>query len=185
MWPGPLTQGTQFAYDSSSTLTKITTPDRRVTVFAYDAESRVTSMLRYFFNGADTGLTYTYTYTYTYSDSATASSAVGTTAVTDPEQHATKYVHDDGRLVPGGLDPAGRADALRRCTPSEVAGIPGSSAVRNRVLLSNAGVEAVHDYGSRLARLRHRVVVLPRCDCPVLAFPLVPGLASGAPRRSE
>ncbi|MFJ2556883.1 MULTISPECIES: RHS repeat-associated core domain-containing protein [unclassified Streptomyces] len=82
-------KATQFGYDSSRRLTKITTPEGRVTVFTYDAANRVTSMLRATdFNGSGhTGPTWTYAY------SATSPSAAGTTTVTDPEQHATKYEH--------------------------------------------------------------------------------------------
>ncbi|MGW7199040.1 RHS repeat-associated core domain-containing protein [Streptomyces chryseus] len=89
-------KATQFGYDSSRRLTKITTPEGRVTVFTYDAHNRVTSMLRATeFNG--TGHTGpTYTYSYTAEDGAKA----GTTTVTDPEQHTTKYEHDaDGQVT--------------------------------------------------------------------------------------
>ncbi|MBB6439638.1 RHS repeat-associated core domain-containing protein [Streptomyces candidus] len=82
-------KATAFEYDTSRRLTKITTPEGRVTVFTYDAANRVTSMLRATqFNGAHTGPTYRYAY------SATDPKAAGTTTVTDPETHATKYVHD-------------------------------------------------------------------------------------------
>uniref|UniRef100_UPI00099D38FA RHS repeat-associated core domain-containing protein n=1 Tax=Streptomyces aureocirculatus TaxID=67275 RepID=UPI00099D38FA len=87
---------TRFGYDSSGRLNKITTPEGRVTVFTYDAENRVTSMLRATQTGGDghTGPTYTYAY------SAKDSSAAGTTTVTDPEQHATKYEHNkDGGVT--------------------------------------------------------------------------------------
>ncbi|MFF4611489.1 RHS repeat-associated core domain-containing protein [Streptomyces albidoflavus] len=87
---------TAFAYDSSRRLTKITTPEGRVTVFSYDSQNRVTSMLRATaFNGSGhTGPTYTYAYSNATPDSA------GTTTVTDPEQHTTKYEHDaDGKVT--------------------------------------------------------------------------------------
>ncbi|SDC65599.1 RHS repeat-associated core domain-containing protein [Streptomyces prasinopilosus] len=90
-------KSTVFAYDSSRRLTKITTPEGRVTVFTYDAENRVRSMLRATeFDAAagHTGPTYTYAY------SNTDPSAAGTTTVTDPEQHATKYEHNaDGGVT--------------------------------------------------------------------------------------
>jgi RHS repeat-associated protein len=89
-------KATQFDYDSSRRLTKITTPEGRVTVFTYDAHNRVTSMLRATaFNGTGhTGPAYTYSYT------AEDGSKAGTTTVTDPEQHATKYEHDaDGQVT--------------------------------------------------------------------------------------
>ncbi|MGW1115452.1 RHS repeat-associated core domain-containing protein [Streptomyces albidoflavus] len=88
-------KATAFEYDSSRRLTKITTPEGRVTVFSYDSQNRVTSMLRATtFNGSGhTGPTYTYAYSNATPDSA------GTTTVTDPEQHATKYEHDaDGKV---------------------------------------------------------------------------------------
>ncbi|MFD7242355.1 RHS repeat-associated core domain-containing protein [Streptomyces massasporeus] len=87
---------TLFGYDSSQRLTKITTPEGRVTVFTYDDQNRVRSMLRATdFNGSGhTGPTYTYAY------SNTDPSAAGTTTVTDPEQHATKYEHNaDGGVT--------------------------------------------------------------------------------------
>ncbi|WP_435807822.1 RHS repeat-associated core domain-containing protein [Streptomyces parvulus] len=87
---------TVFDYDSSRRLTKITTPEGRVTVFTYDEDNRVRSMLRATdFNGSGhTGPTYTYDY------SNTDPSAAGTTTVTDPEQHATKYEHNaDGGVT--------------------------------------------------------------------------------------
>ncbi|MFB7931965.1 RHS repeat-associated core domain-containing protein [Streptomyces sp. NPDC056039] len=82
-------KSTVFGYDSSRRLTKITTPEGRVTVFAYDDHNRVRSMLRATdFNGSGhTGPTYTYEY------SNSDPSAAGTTTVTDPEPHATKYEH--------------------------------------------------------------------------------------------
>ncbi|MFG2595267.1 RHS repeat-associated core domain-containing protein [Streptomyces sp. NPDC048462] len=88
-------KATQFGYDSSRRLTKITTPEGRVTVFTYDDQNRVTSMLRATaLNGSGhTGPTWSYTY------SASSPTAAGTTTVTDPEQHATKYEHDgDGQV---------------------------------------------------------------------------------------
>lgn len=83
-------KATTFGYDSSRRLTKITTPEGRVTVFSYDDQNRVRSMLRAtdFDGSGHTGPTYTYGY------SASTPSAAGTTTVTDPEQHATKYEHD-------------------------------------------------------------------------------------------
>lgn len=89
-------KATLFGYDSSRRLTKITTPEGRVTVSTYDAQNRVTSMLRATeFNGSGhTGPTYTYAYT------GSVPSAAGTTTVTNPEQHATKYEHDgDGKVT--------------------------------------------------------------------------------------
>ncbi|WP_008406600.1 RHS repeat-associated core domain-containing protein [Streptomyces sp. SM8] len=92
---------TAFEYDSSRRLTKITTPEGRVTVFSYDSQNRVTSMLRATaFNGSGhTGPTYTYAYSNATPDSA------GTTTVTDPEQHATKYQHDAEGKVSKTTDP--------------------------------------------------------------------------------
>ncbi|MFE6132967.1 RHS repeat-associated core domain-containing protein [Streptomyces sp. NPDC056437] len=83
-------KATTFGYDSSRRLTKITTPEGRVTVFSYDDQNRVRSMLRAtdFDGSGHTGPTYTYGY------SASTPAAAGTTTVTDPEQHATKYEHD-------------------------------------------------------------------------------------------
>ncbi|MCT7352983.1 DUF6531 domain-containing protein [Streptomyces sp. 15-116A] len=89
-------KATAFDYDSSRRLTKITTPEGRVTVFSYDDQNRVRSMLRATeFNGSGhTGPTYTYAY------SNGDPSAAGTTTVTDPEQHATKYEHNaDGGVT--------------------------------------------------------------------------------------
>ncbi|MER5834935.1 RHS repeat-associated core domain-containing protein [Streptomyces sp. NPDC002130] len=89
-------KATVFDYDSSRRLTKITTPEGRVTVFTYDDHNRVRSMLRATdFNGSGhTGPTYAYAY------SNTDPSAAGTTTVTDPEQHATKYEHNaDGGVT--------------------------------------------------------------------------------------
>ncbi|MBW5423344.1 RHS repeat protein [Streptomyces sp. BG9H] len=87
---------TTFGYDTSDRLTKITTAEGRVTVFTYDDANRVTSMLRATeFNGSGhTGPTWTYAY------DATSPTAAGTTTVTDPEKHATKYKHDgDGQVT--------------------------------------------------------------------------------------
>ncbi|MFD3440191.1 RHS repeat-associated core domain-containing protein [Streptomyces sp. NPDC058685] len=88
-------KATTFGYDSSRRLTKITTPEGRVTVFSYDDQNRVRSMLRAtdFDGSGHTGPTYTYGY------SASTPAAAGTTTVTDPEQHATKYEHDgEGKI---------------------------------------------------------------------------------------
>ncbi len=90
-------KATAFAYDGDGRITKITTPEGRVTVFTYDEQNRVRSMLRATaFNGSGhTGPTYTYAYSNT-----TDPRAAGTTTVTDPENHATKYEHDkDGRVT--------------------------------------------------------------------------------------
>nr|WP_232627224.1 RHS repeat-associated core domain-containing protein [Streptomyces alfalfae] len=87
---------TTFGYDSSRRLTKIITPEGRVTVFTYDHANRITSMLRATeLNGSGhTGPTWTYAY------SADTPTAAGTTTVTDPEKHATKYQHDgDGQVT--------------------------------------------------------------------------------------
>ncbi|WP_344077921.1 RHS repeat-associated core domain-containing protein [Streptomyces crystallinus] len=87
---------TTFGYDSSGRITKVTTPEGRVTVFTYDSQSRLTSMLRATgFNGTgESGPTYTYAY------SADTPTAAGTTTVTDPERHTTKYEHDgDGAVT--------------------------------------------------------------------------------------
>ncbi|MFH8791941.1 RHS repeat-associated core domain-containing protein [Streptomyces sp. NPDC017941] len=89
-------KATHFGYDSAGRLTKITTPEGRVTAFTYDAENRVTSMLRATQTGGDghTGPTYTYKY------SADSHASAGTTTVTDPEQHVTKYEHNgDGGVT--------------------------------------------------------------------------------------
>ncbi|MEU0235989.1 MULTISPECIES: RHS repeat-associated core domain-containing protein [unclassified Streptomyces] len=87
---------TLYAHDADGRITKITTPDGRITVFTYDAQNRVRSMLRATSLGGSghTGPTYTYAY------SSTDPQAAGTTTVTDPENHATKYEHDkDGRVT--------------------------------------------------------------------------------------
>ncbi|WP_435897588.1 RHS repeat-associated core domain-containing protein [Streptomyces albidoflavus] len=95
---------TTFGYDSSRRLTKITTPEGRVTAFTYDAANRVRSMLRSTdFNGSEhTGPTYTYAY------SQPDPAAAGTTTVTDPEKHPTKYTHN----ASGGVTEV--EDALER-----------------------------------------------------------------------
>ncbi|WP_307679905.1 RHS repeat-associated core domain-containing protein [Streptomyces sp. V4I2] len=94
-------KATLFEYDSSRRLTKVTTPEGRVTVFTYDSANRVTSMLRATqFNGSGlTGPTYRYAY------SADDPKAAGTTTVTDPETHATKYEHDSKGRVSQVTDP--------------------------------------------------------------------------------
>ncbi|MFC8176170.1 RHS repeat-associated core domain-containing protein [Streptomyces sp. NPDC057325] len=96
---------TSYAFDSSGRVSKVTTPEGRVTVFTYDAQNRVTSMLRATQTGASghTGPTYTYAYTGTYPSNA------GTTTVTDPEQHATKYEHDADGKVTKVTDALGRS----------------------------------------------------------------------------
>ncbi|MFF5506234.1 RHS repeat-associated core domain-containing protein [Streptomyces roseolus] len=96
---------TSYAFDSSGRVSKVTTPEGRVTVFTYDAQNRVTSMLRATQTGASghTGPTYTYAYTGTYPSDA------GTTTVTDPEQHATKYEHDADGKVTKVTDALGRS----------------------------------------------------------------------------
>ncbi|MYY80876.1 RHS repeat protein [Streptomyces sp. SID335] len=86
---------TTFGYDTSRRLTKITTAEGRVTVFTYDNANRITSMLRATeLNGSGhTGPTWTYEY-----DTASPTAA-GTTKVTDPEEHVTRYEHDgDGQV---------------------------------------------------------------------------------------
>ncbi|MEU3202592.1 RHS repeat-associated core domain-containing protein [Streptomyces cyaneofuscatus] len=88
-------KATVFGYDSSRRLTKITTPKGRVTVFTYDDENRVTSMLRAteLSGSGHTGPAWSYAY------SAASHSDAGTTTVTSPETHATKYEHDaDGQV---------------------------------------------------------------------------------------
>lgn len=85
-----------FRYDDSGRVDKITTAEGRVTVFAYDDANRVTSMLRGtgFNSDGHTGPTWTYSY------DTTSPTAAGTTTVTDPESHATKYKHDgDGQVT--------------------------------------------------------------------------------------
>ncbi|MFF1447711.1 RHS repeat-associated core domain-containing protein [Streptomyces sp. NPDC058274] len=85
-----------FGYDDWGRIDKITTAEGRVTAFTYDDANRVTSMLRATdFNGSGhTGPTWTYAY------SAESATAAGTTTVTDPESHATKYDHDgDGQVT--------------------------------------------------------------------------------------
>lgn len=96
---------TSYAFDSSGRVSKVTTPEGRATVFTYDARNRVTSMLRATQTGAPghTGPTYTYAYTGTYPSDA------GTTTVTDPEQHATKYEHDADGKVTKVTDALGRS----------------------------------------------------------------------------
>ncbi|MEW5660129.1 DUF6531 domain-containing protein, partial [Streptomyces cinereoruber] len=96
---------TSYAFDSSGRVSKVTTPEGRATVFTYDARNRVTSMLRATQTGASghTGPTYTYAYTGTYPSDA------GTTTVTDPEQHATKYEHDADGKVTKVTDALGRS----------------------------------------------------------------------------
>ncbi|MEW2390121.1 RHS repeat-associated core domain-containing protein [Streptomyces venezuelae] len=86
---------TTFGYDSSRRLTKIITAEGRVTVFTYDNANRVTSMLRATeLNGSGhSGPTWTYEY-----DTASPTAA-GTTKVTDPEEHVTRYEHNgDGEV---------------------------------------------------------------------------------------
>ncbi|CAL9366170.1 hypothetical protein SUDANB151_00754 [Streptomyces sp. enrichment culture] len=88
-------KATAFGYDADGRLTKITTPEGRVTVFTYDADNRVTSMKRAtaFDGSGETGPTYTYAYT-------TGEGQAGTTTVTDPAGHATKYEHQaDGEIT--------------------------------------------------------------------------------------
>ncbi|WP_371674497.1 DUF6531 domain-containing protein [Streptomyces sp. NBC_00289] len=85
-----------FRHDTSGRVDKITTAEGRVTVFTYDDANRVTSMLRGtgFDSDGHTGPTWTYAY------SADSPTAAGTTTATDPETHATKYVHDgDGQVT--------------------------------------------------------------------------------------
>ncbi|MEV7699924.1 RHS repeat-associated core domain-containing protein [Streptomyces sp. NPDC086779] len=91
---------TVYAFDADGRVTKVTTPEGRVTVFTYDDRSRVTSMLRATETGGSghTGPTYSYTY------SASSPTVAGTTTVTDPEQHATKYTHDDQGKVTEVID---------------------------------------------------------------------------------
>ncbi|MER6130716.1 RHS repeat-associated core domain-containing protein [Streptomyces sp. NPDC001815] len=122
---------TSFDYDSSRRLTKITTPEGRVTVFTYDGANRVTSMLRATeFNGTGhTGPTYRYAYT------ADDPLAAGTTTVTDPESHATKYVHDAKGKVSKVTDPLNHSrsrtyDANNNvATATDAAGVGGPGGV--------------------------------------------------------
>ncbi|MBX9427437.1 RHS repeat-associated core domain-containing protein [Streptomyces lateritius] len=98
-------KSTAYAFDADGRITKIITPEGRVTTFTYDAQNRVTSMLRATQTGASghTGPTYTYSYTGVYPSDA------GTTTVTDPEQHATKYEHDGEGKVTKVTDALGRS----------------------------------------------------------------------------
>ncbi|MFJ9085869.1 RHS repeat-associated core domain-containing protein [Streptomyces sp. NPDC102384] len=86
---------THFDYDSDHRITRITTPEGRVTTFTYDADNRVTSMTRatsFNGNGAD-GPTYTYSY-------SAGLKEAGTTNVTDPADHTTTYEHEaDGEVT--------------------------------------------------------------------------------------
>ncbi|NEB75837.1 RHS repeat-associated core domain-containing protein [Streptomyces sp. SID14478] len=94
---------TTFDYDSSRRLTKITTAEGRVTAFTYDDVNRVRSMLRETgVSGSHTGPTWTYDY------EAASPTAAGTTTVTDPESHATKYKHDADGEVSDVTDALGR-----------------------------------------------------------------------------
>ncbi|MFJ8392045.1 hypothetical protein [Streptomyces sp. NPDC094144] len=95
--PAPLFGVSSWATD------RITTPEGRVTVFAFDDQNRVTSVLRATaLNGSShTGPAWTYAYP------ASSPTAAGTTTVTDPEQHTTEYEHDgDGQVkkVTGALN---------------------------------------------------------------------------------
>ncbi|MFF7203106.1 RHS repeat-associated core domain-containing protein [Streptomyces sp. NPDC008141] len=98
-------KATTFGYDTDGRVVKITTPEGRVTTFSYDDQNRVTSMLRAtdFDGSGHTGPTYTYGY------SASTPSAAGTTTVTDPEQHATKYEHDGNGKVGKVTDALGHS----------------------------------------------------------------------------
>ncbi|RAJ76903.1 RHS repeat-associated protein [Streptomyces sp. PsTaAH-137] len=99
---------TTFGYDSSRRLTKITTAEGRVTVFTYDDANRVTSMLRETgVSGSHDGPTWTYSY-----DTASPNSA-GTTTVTDPEIHATKYKHNAEGEVSDVTDALGRSRSTK------------------------------------------------------------------------
>ncbi|MFG3369558.1 RHS repeat-associated core domain-containing protein [Streptomyces sp. NPDC048156] len=123
-------KATLFGYDASRRLTKITTPEGRVTVFTYDDQNRVTSMLRGtgFNSDGHTGPTWTYGY------SASTPSAAGTTTVTDPELHATKYQHDGDGQVTKVTDALGHErsktfDTNRNVeTASDAMGVGGSGA---------------------------------------------------------
>ncbi|KUH35221.1 RHS repeat-associated core domain-containing protein [Streptomyces kanasensis] len=89
-------KATSYAFDADGRVVKVTTPEGRVTTFAYDERGRITSMTRATHTGGSghTGPTHTYAYTGSWPSDA------GTTTVTDPEQHATKYEHDaDGRVT--------------------------------------------------------------------------------------
>ncbi|WP_374684230.1 DUF6531 domain-containing protein, partial [Streptomyces sp. ODS05-4] len=96
---------TTFGYDADGRITKITTPEGRVTVFTYDDQNRVRSMLRAtsLDGSGHTGPTYTYAY------SSSDPRAAGTTTVTDPENHATKYEHDGNGRVTKTTDALGRS----------------------------------------------------------------------------
>ncbi|MFF8607172.1 RHS repeat-associated core domain-containing protein [Streptomyces sp. NPDC015346] len=98
-------KSTTYAFDANGRISKVTTPEGRVTVFTYDAENRVTSMLRATQTGTSghTGPTYTYSYTGAWPSDA------GTTTVTDPERHATKYEHDSEGRVTKVTDALGRS----------------------------------------------------------------------------
>ncbi|MGW0548099.1 RHS repeat-associated core domain-containing protein [Streptomyces altiplanensis] len=87
---------TVYGFDADGRVLKITTPEGRVTAFTYDEHNRVRSMLRAT-EANSTGHTGpTYTYAYSNIDPSEA----GTTTVTDPEQHATKYQHNaDGGVI--------------------------------------------------------------------------------------
>ncbi|MET9800298.1 RHS repeat-associated core domain-containing protein [Streptomyces sp. NPDC006368] len=96
---------TAYGFDADGRLVKITTPEGRVTTFTYDEHNRVRSMLR----ATETNSTGHTGPTYTYAYSNVDPSEAGTTTVTDPEQHATKYEHNADGGVTKVIDALGRS----------------------------------------------------------------------------
>ncbi|MEU6059061.1 RHS repeat-associated core domain-containing protein [Streptomyces sp. NPDC047097] len=97
-------QSTAFGYDGDGRVVKVTSAEGRSTAFTYDMADRVTSMRRYAENGTGgSGPTYTYAY------SAAGALEAGTTIVTDPLGHTTRYEHNaDGEMLKV-TDPLGHA----------------------------------------------------------------------------
>ncbi|MCK8680669.1 DUF6531 domain-containing protein [Streptomyces lichenis] len=88
-----------YAYDGDGRLTRLTTSEGRSTAFTYDAADRVTSVRRYAESGGGTGPTHRYAY------SAAGALEAGTTTVTDPLGHATRYEHNADGEVTKAIDP--------------------------------------------------------------------------------
>ncbi|MEV6552772.1 RHS repeat-associated core domain-containing protein [Streptomyces sp. NPDC051597] len=99
----PEDNSTTYGYDEDGRLIKVTTPESRATVFTYDSANRVTSMRRFVELGGSGGDAPTYTYSY----DATSRLAAGTTTVTDPLLHTTKFQHNGDAEVTKVIDALG------------------------------------------------------------------------------
>jgi RHS repeat-associated protein len=104
----PAGNETHFAYahpHGQWDLTDITTPEQRNVSITYDAQSRVTSIMR---SGPNETNGPTWTFSYATSDSRCPDGTVSVVTATDPNENATTYCSDALARVTKTIDPLGR-----------------------------------------------------------------------------